>query len=242
MQKSSKRFASKMCVTATALALTVMPYTSPASADEDTKLTVALALINTWIMDGMYSTAAQVKADEANNVPENLQHNLMYQLYARVQIDGIKGITYFQQGSSDGTVETTFRAGILQFFTDKETGLTRQRELNFKDVPAFVNAYKDPAKIAAITLDDVVWDEACDFHLTLNKAETEIRGPIPEGTCRLPKEQFGQVLIADDEVVIRPSEYHFKGRYLNEAGQVMWGNESDVLNKMTFETPLILIP
>ena len=197
-----------------------------------------LALIDDWLEDGMYNTSAQVDAEEAANLPDDQRHRLMYQLFKRVEIEGIDGVTYFQQGSSDGTVDTTFRAGILQFFIDEKAGAVRQRELNFKDVAAFVDAYKDPSKIAAITENDYMFDAGCDFYLNVNEAGTEILGPMPEGTCRLPKEQFGQELIAVDEVVIKPGEFWFLGTYVDTQGNVMWGNETGELNKLRLSKSL----
>ena len=204
----------------------------------DPKLARTLELVDEWTIDGMYSTAEQVADEEKRNVPDEDRHNLMYQVFAKVEIDGIDGVTYFQQGSSDGTIDTTFRAGILQFFPDPETGVVRQRELNFKDVPAFVDAYKDPNKIASITMEDVTYDEGCDFHILVDDEETEIAGPMMDGTCRLPPEMFGQELIAEDEIVIMPGQYWFLGTYVNEKGEVMWGNATGILNKLTFEKPL----
>ncbi len=202
------------------------------SEDTSSDLNKTLRTIDAWVLDGMYSTAAQVAQEDAENVPEDKRHNLMHQLFVRVDMEGIEGVTYFQQGSYDGTVESTFRAGILQFFIDEELGVIRQRELNFKDVPSFINAYQDPEKIASITPDDVIWDEGCDFHLTLDAKAGEVRGPMLDNACYLPEEQFGQVMVAEDKVVIKPGEFWFLGRYVNEDGVVVWGNESDVLNKM----------
>ena len=52
---------------------------------------------------------------------------------------------------------------------------------------------------------------------------------MPEGTCRI---QMGQELIADDYIIITPTEFWFKGKYVNKEGKVMWGTESEEMNKL----------
>lgn len=199
------------------------------------KMAKTLAFIEKWVEDGTYDTSAQAEADFVNDVPDNLKHRLMYQVFHQVEINWLDGVTIFQQGSADGTSDTTTRAGILQFFADPVSGKVRQREHNFVSVEDWVDAYKDPQKIASITADDVVYDEGCDFYLLLDDNATEIRGPMLEGACKLPAEQLGIELTAEDEVVIRPGEFWFLGRYVDDEGNVMWGTESDELNKLVLQ-------
>ena len=203
-----------------------------ASVQAGDKIDETMTLIDEWVVDGVYDSSAQAEADIANEVPDNLQHRLMYQVFHQVEIDWLDGITIFQQGSSDGTLDTTNRAGLLHFFPDPESGTVRQREHNFITVEDWIDAYKDPAKIASITPEDVKFDEGCDFFLQVSDDGSEIRGPMKDNACFLPEEQFGMKLVAEDEVVIRPNEFWFLGRYVDEAGTVMWGTESDELNKL----------
>jgi hypothetical protein len=223
-----------MCFKAAALTLGVGILTA-GSAQSTEKIDQTLALIEQWLADGVYDTSAQVEADVANDVPENLKHRLMYQVFHKVDIKWLEGLTYFQQGSSDGTLDTTLRSGIVQYFPDPGTDTVRMRELNFNTVENWVDAYKDPVKIATITADDVKWDGGCDFFIVVNSEASEIRGPMRDGTCKLPEEQFGMVLVAEDELAIRPGEIWFLGRYVDENGTVMWGTESDELNKLILQ-------
>ncbi len=194
-----------------------------------------MVLIEEWLLDGTYDTSAQAAADEAANIPDNLKHRLVYQVFHRIEVDWLDGLTYFQQGSSDGTPATTARAGIVEFFPDREEGIVRMREHNFKEVEGWVDAYLSPEKIASISADDVKFDEGCDFFLIVNEERTEIGGPMRDGACRLPEEQFGMELIAEDAVVIRPGELWFWGRFVDAEGVVMWGTESDELNKLVLQ-------
>ena len=217
------------------LAIALIGFVGASVVRAGDKIDETMKLIDEWVVDGMYDSSAQAEADIANNVPDNLKHRLIYQVFHQVEIDWLDGITLFQQGSSDGTAETTNRAGIMQFFSDPESGTVRQRELNFVTVEDWVDAYKDPERIAAITAEDVKFDEGCDFFLIVSDDGSEIRGPMKDNACFLPEEQFGMKLVAQDKVVIRPNEFWFWGRYVDDNGEVMWGTESDELNKLVLQ-------
>ena len=120
---------------------------------------------------------------------------------------------------------------MLQFFIDEE-GQVRQRELNFRDLDAFKNLHRDPARMKALTLDLFRVDPGCDFLLKLNTKRTEISGPIRPGACRFFSKGLNKELIADDAVTIRPDEFWFLGRFVDETGRVMWGNVSEEPVKM----------
>ena len=59
-----------------------------------------------------------------------------------------------------------------------------------------------------------------------------VSGPMDFGPCRLFNEGLGIEMIAEDEIRVTADEYWFLGRYVDEEGNVMWGTESDELNKL----------
>ncbi len=209
------------------------PVVAPAAETSDL-LTKTMELIEQWIVAGHYDNSAQVEGELNSNIPENLRHRPMYQLFVPVDLPQINGITHFQQAYADGNHDMVVRVGITQFFADPESGRVRMRELHFHDEQIFYDAHKDPTQLESLTLDDVWWDEGCDFYLLIKEQESEISGPMNEGTCILQDDLFGVELAAEDEVVILPGELRFLGRYVDADGQVMWGNESDELNKLVF--------
>ena len=209
------------------------PVVAPAAETSDL-LTETMTLIEQWVVAGHYDNSAQVERELTSSVPEKLQHRPMFQLFAPIDLTQIDGITHFQQAYADSNHDMAVRVGITQYLVDPESGTVRMRELHFHDEQIFYDAYKDPAQLKSLTLDDVWWDEGCDFFLLVNEQGNEIRGPMNEGTCILQDDLFGVELAAEDEVVILPGEFWFLGRYVDADGQVMWGNESDELNKLVF--------
>jgi len=209
------------------------PTVAPAAETSDL-LTKTMELIEQWVVAGHYDNSAQVEGELNSSIPENLRHRPMYQLFVPVDLPQIDGITHFQQAYADGNYDMIVRVGITQYFSDPESGSVRMRELHFHDEQIFYDAHKDPTQLESLTLDDVWWDEGCDFYLLVKEQESEIRGPMNEGTCILQDDLFGVELAAQDEVVILPGEVRFLGRYVDADGQVMWGNESDELNKLVF--------
>ena len=200
-----------------------------AEADNAAGMDRTLQLVRAWVQGG-YDNGAQAAADVANGVPDQLKHRQMYQLFVPVEMPGVPGHTVYQQASVDGSTDPDriWRNGVLQFVPDTETGTIRERELNFRDPPRFHNAHLAPGSLADLTLDDFEWDPGCDFFLRAAADGNEVRGPV--GVCQI--EMAGQTLTADDEVVIRPDEFWFLGRYKNAEGRIVWGNASAEHTKM----------
>ena len=213
----------------TSLAMALLALTAACSTEPPDPLEATLEKSFQW-MHGIYDTSAQVARDEQNQVPENEMHRLMHQLYAPVEVPALAGKLVFQQSSMDGSEDPDLigRLGLIQVFIDRDAEAVRYRELNFKDPEKYKNAHRNPEILSPLDLDDFTWNEGCDFYLN-QTAEDRIEGPMPEGTCRI---QMGQELIADDYVVITPTEFWFKGKYVNAEGKVMWGTESAEMNKL----------
>jgi len=200
------------------------------SADSSIDAEQMLSLIRNWVT-GRYDNASQANRDRDDPaVPDDRKHRLMHQLFVPVTIEipAIPGYLVFQQSSVDGSEnpETIVRVGLLQFLVD-ESGVVRQRELNFKDLNAFKNAHRDPERLRRVTLDQVRFDPGCDFLLQMSPSGNEISGPMRAGACRIFSQGLNKELVADDAVTIRPDEYWFLGRFVDETGAVVWGNASD---------------
>jgi len=78
----------------------------------------------------------------------------------------------------------------------------------------------------------MTWDEGCDFYLTASEDGTLVSGPLIEGACVIFNQGLQKNLFADDLVEITANEFRFRGRFVDENGQVMWGTESSELNSM----------
>ena len=197
------------------------------------EITKSMALIEQW-MGGTYSTQAQHEADIASDKPDHEKHRLMFQTFVRAQVPGFDGLVFFEQGSRDGSTDPDmiWRSGFVQIFPDSDLGVVRYRELELKDQKAWHNAHLTPEKFKTLTHDQVAWDDNCDFLITLNDASTEIGGPILPLRCSRVNEGTGERMYAEDFIVIKPGEFWFLGRYVNEKGEHIWGNESDEPNKL----------
>jgi hypothetical protein len=210
--------------------LLLIPATAlPAGPEQAGDGPAALALIRQWVA-GSYDNSGQAARDLADDaIPDDEKHRLMHQLFVPVTVDipAIPGYLVYQQSSVDGSddPEAITRAGLLQFFID-EKGQARQRELNFKDLDAFKNLHRNPERMKALTLDQFRVDPGCDFLLKANPLGTEVSGPIVPGACRFFSRGLNKELVADDAVTIRPDEFWFLGRFVDETGKVMWGNAS----------------
>ncbi|MDG2242133.1 MAG: CpcT/CpeT family chromophore lyase [Rhodospirillaceae bacterium] len=191
-----------------------------------------LVAVKEWI-SGRYDSSDQYQRDIDMGVADHLQHRLMYQLFAPVDVSFAEGVLVYQQSSMDGSEDPDWitRRGLLQFYVNEETGQVHQRELDFKDADNVFNVHRDPEFLAGLTLEDFTWRENCDFKLTMSPDGQSISGPMDLGMCRMEMPGGGE-MVAEDKIHITPDEYWFLGRYLDKDGAVVWGTESDELNKL----------
>lgn len=192
-----------------------------------------LKLIQQWVT-GQYNNVAQTEADMAADLPTEQVHRPMHQLFVPVEAPKLEGYIVYQQSSMDGseTPGMIFRHGLMQYLADENSDAILQRELYFKDAEPYKNAHRNPEILLDVTLEDTTWDEGCDFYLTTNPEGTMVSGPLLEGTCIMFNQGLQKNMYADDLVEITVDEYRFRGRYVDEDGNVLWGNESEVLNTM----------
>lgn len=192
-----------------------------------------LELVKEWV-DGNYNNLGQFENDMAMAREPEKMHRPMYQLFAPVRVSGIEGYIVFQQSSMDGSENPAmiFRHGLIQYFPDPDSNAVIQRELYFKDADAFKNLHLNPDLLEGITLADMTWDAGCDFYLRTNATGDMVSGPIKPRACVLFNDGLQQNMYADDLVEITATHYRFKGVYVDEAGNVVWGTESDALNSL----------
>jgi hypothetical protein len=208
-------------------------YGSSAQAQTPEENQAILDAVEKWVV-GRYTSEEQYERDLDNDVPDELQHRLMYQLFSPVDVDFADGVIIYQQSSIDGTDDPDWvtRKGLLQFYVNEDTGRVHQRELAFKDADLFVNVHKTPSLLDGLSMNDFTWRQGCDFKLTMEPSGQAISGPMDFGTCRMANPGSGEDMIAEDKIRITPDEYWFLGRYVDTQGQVVWGTESDEMNML----------
>lgn len=195
----------------------------------------ALALVKQWV-HGQYDNKAQFERDIARQVPAAEIHRVMNQFFApvTVPVPGIEGYLLYQHASADGSMDprTIFRVGLIQYITDPASGRLVQRELNFRNGEPWKNAHLKQELLAKATMDDVNVNTGCDFFLAADAAGTEVTGAMKERACTLYSEGLKKTLYAEDRVVIRPDEFHFWGRFVDDGGEVRWGTRSRELYQL----------
>jgi hypothetical protein len=205
--------------------------TAPPSADTAR----TLELVRAWV-HGQYSNQAQFESDLARKLPPEQIHRQLHQFFAplTVPIPGIEGYLVYQHASVDGSFSppSLIRIGLLQYFSDPQSGRLVQRELNFRDGERWKNVYQKPELLQQIRMSDFEVKPGCDFVLSANADGTEVVGVMQERACTLYSEGLKTMLYARDAVVIRPDEYQFWGQFVDDSGAVRWGTESSEYYRM----------
>ena len=192
-----------------------------------------LQKVKQWV-NGNYNNVAQAEADMAANLPPEEMHRPMHQLFVPVDAPGIEGHIVYQQSSMDGSENPAmiFRHGLMQYIPDPASDALLQRELYFKDPEPYKNLHHNPELLLDVTLEDMTWDEGCDFYLRTSEDGALVSGPLREGKCVMFNRGTQQNMYADDRVEITATDYRFHGRYRDEEGNIVWGTASEVLNSM----------
>lgn len=191
-----------------------------------------MALIKEWVQ-GRYNNVAQFEADMAAELPPELTHRPMHQLFVPIDAPNLEGYIVYQQSSLDGSENPAmiFRHGLMQYLPLPDSGKVIQRELYFKNPEPYKNLHQNPGLLADVTPEQLTWNEKCDFHLQANMDGDLVSGPIP-GKCALFNKGTQQEMYADDLVEITATDYRFLGRYVDAEGNIVWGTASDELNNL----------
>ena len=146
---------------------------TPPSNSGDTAEKPTLQLVKQWVR-GYYNNVVQAEADMATDLPPEQMHRPMHQLFVPVEVPGIEGYILYQQSSMDGSENPAmiFRHGLMQYIPDENSDALLQRELYFKDAEPFKNAHRNPEILTNVTLEDMTWDEGCDFYLAIFDSQT----------------------------------------------------------------------
>lgn len=205
--------------------------TPPPAVEKDLRQT--LALLKRWV-HGRYNSSKQFHREIDSGVADDLIHREAFQLIEPVTVPALEGYVVFEQSSTDGSddPERIFRLGLFQFFIDSASGAVRQREFHFKNPDQFKNAHRSPTLLAGLKIDNLTWDEGCDFYLRRSADGSQISGPMRRDTCRIYSNGLRKEISAEDDVVITTTEFWFLGRFVDEHGVVVWGNKSNELNKL----------
>jgi hypothetical protein len=202
--------------------------TSEAASTEPT-----LELIKQWVI-GNYNNLEQAEADMTSNLPPEKMHRPMHQLFVPVETPNIDGYIVYQQSSVDGSENPAmiFRHGLIQYLPDENSTALLQRELYFKDTETYKNLHHNPQILLEVTLNDMTWDEGCDFYLTTSEDGLMVSGPLITSACVMFNTGLQKNMYADDLIEITTDEYRFRGRYIDDDGNILWGTESDILNTL----------
>jgi hypothetical protein len=202
-------------------------------ASEVSSTEPTLKLVKQWVI-GNYNNLEQAEADMSSNLPPEQMHRPMHQLFVPVEAPNIDGYIVYQQSSVDGSENPAmiFRHGLIQYLPDENSTALLQRELYFKDTEMYKNLHHNPQILLEVTLNDMTWDEGCDFYLTTSKDGLMVSGPLITGACVMFNTGLQKNMYADDLVEITTDEYRFRGRYIDDDGNILWGTESDILNTL----------
>jgi len=204
-----------------ALLLTAPMVPAEPSARDDTTRT--LALIETWV-GGTYDNGAQITAETEAGIPADERSMRLHQVITPITLDGFDGLTFYSQLTNDGTIDTLLAVGLYHFYPDPGTDRVVMRLRMFNDTVRFTNAHLAPERLQGLTLDDLHWNDGCEFYLSPDDDGTQIAGAMQADSCYPTSRRTGEKIMHVDELIIKPGEFWNNARYYDLDGNFLFGN------------------
>ncbi len=161
---------------------------------------------------------AEAAADEGTSP------DLLYPVFKRIDIPAFAGdVIYLQwpMGARDGKLQ---RQRIWVFQADPARNAIMMKFYTLKEPDKWVDAHREPSKVRAMTLDDVIpYPTACD--LPFRKHGDVFIGEIPRGECKIISQQTKTAMTINSRTIIGKDK--------------LWYNESGVRDDkvVVFQVP-----
>lgn len=212
------------------LSILAPAQTSHAQSTLTNQLDRDLEIFVEWY-PGEYDNYNQVNFEnngQAGSKPE-FPHGRIPQIIHRIENSSLGQHAFYQQQYADGNYEKIYRQRIFVFSPDYETNTFIQKTYSFKNPENFANAHLTPAKLEAVTFEQMndMFQEGCGS--IWRKEGDQFKGDVEWGKCiydsqRHPGEKR---VIHSSNILTKDSYYSIEGGTLLD-GTFFFGQKDNV--------------
>lgn len=203
---------------------------------ERTPLEDQLALFLDWF-PGRYDSAAQVLRDARDGTAEAERNYRRHSIFRQVELPAFGETVFLAHQYRDGDPAKIYRQRLYTFTLDDAENAFRLRVHVPKAADALQGAYREPSRLAGLTLEDFMVWEGCDLFWQLE--DGRFIGRLKPGACRFNSEAFGQEIVLDETLTLMEDQIWFADRGLSLSGDYLFGMRGTTPNISLKARPFI---
>lgn len=179
--------------------------------------------------DGSFDNDLQVFFEKDLNTPQEYRHGRIHSIFKRVAVPALGKDVFYVQQYSDNDPSKIYRQRVYTFTPDYAENAIRLDILTPKDGARFMDAHKDPTKLANAVSADFNALPGCEVYW--RRQANQFLGTMKPKTCKIIRTGKPSLLI-DDNLVLTENEIWIGDVATLEDGTYVWGNKDGVPHKL----------
>ena len=188
-----------------------------------------LALLTTWF-GGRFDNHLQVWQAKGKNTPEELIHEHIHSIFARVKVPAFGAHVFYVKQYMDNDPKKTYRQRLYTFEPSADQTSIVLRIYAFLDDAAYMDSHLDPTKLAGLTPDTARATPGCEVYW--KREGDHFSGQTREGACRIQSRRSGKTLIISDNLYLDDDEIWIHDRAVDTEGNYVFGHKGNVPHKL----------
>lgn len=188
-----------------------------------------LVLLTTWFT-GRFDNHLQVWQAKGKNTPEELIHEHIHSIFARVEVPAFGPHVFYVKQYMDNDPKKTYRQRLYTFEPSPDQSAIVLRIFAFPDDAAYMDSHLDPSKLAGLTPDKVRATPGCEVYW--KRQGDHFSGQTKEGACRIKSRRSGKMLIISDDLYLDEDEIWIHDRAVDTEGNYVFGHKGNIPHKL----------
>jgi hypothetical protein len=154
----------------------------------------------------------------------------IHSLFAPVSAPAFGKHTFYVKQYSDGDPSKVYRQRLYSFALNRKEQAIELKIYTPPDEKAFLDAHKDPAKLAALTPETVKYAPGCDVYW--KRDGENFRGYMKEGACKFFSQRSQKNIVITDTLLLTKDEIWINDQARDEQGGYVFGNRQNIPSKL----------
>jgi CpeT/CpcT family (DUF1001) len=181
--------------------------------------------LNQWL-PGEYNNFQQVYQEKNDAVADDARHQHLHSIFFPVQINAIKGSTYFVKQYLDGDEKKVYRQQIYCFQINAAEKATQLDVYNFANKEAevkYASVYKNPALLAELAQQKFVPAIGCEIYW--KRYDIGFVGYMKNKMCSIKSTRGGVQTFANDSLLLTQNQLNIRSQIKDENGTSLSGTK-----------------
>jgi hypothetical protein len=155
-------------------------------------------------------------------------HDHLHHIFSPIVAPGIGENLFYVQQSRGDDLYKVFRQRIYRFTSDTAEGAIRLDIFTLNDEKRFVEAHRQPAMFAKLTLADLKPMAGCEVFWRFNAKEQAFGASMPADRCNFVSSRSGKRIFVNDTLRLTEQELWVNDQAHDDAGQRVFGSPDNI--------------